>query len=114
PWVEGAVKATRLSEAAAGAGARTTLDSPAELALVREAARRLGRRATIRFRIRPDFSTLTEPTDWYEEPTPIAEATRLYKAGIPTEDVIELGRRALQMPEIDLAGVQAHIGRHTT
>jgi len=37
----------------------------------------------------------------------------LYKAGIPTEDVIELGRRALQMPEIDLAGVHAHIGRHT-
>ena len=111
--VNGAIKDQPLIEAAVRAGARITLDSTAELALVREAARRLGHRATIRFRIRPDFSTLTEPTDWYEEPTPIAEATRLYKAGIPTEDVIELGRRALQMPEIDLAGVHAHIGRHT-
>src|SRR5438094_527902 len=111
--VNGAIKDQPSVEAGVRGGARIPLDSTAELARVREAARRLGHRATIRFRIRPDFSTLTEPTDWYEEPTPIAEATRLYKAGIPTEDVIELGRRALQMPEIDLAGVHAHIGRHT-
>lgn len=111
--VNGAIKSRDLLESAVGAGARVTLDSAAELDLVREAASALGRRATVRFRVRPDFSALTQPTDWYEEPMSIAEAARLYKAGIPTDDVLTLGRRALHMPEIDLAGIHAHIGRHT-
>jgi diaminopimelate decarboxylase len=111
--VNGAIKTRALLESAVGAGARITLDSAAELDLVRDAAAALGRRAMVRFRVRPDFSALTQPTDWYDEPTPIAEAARLYKAGIPTDDVLVLGRRALQMPEIDLAGIHAHIGRHT-
>src|SRR5438067_2898316 len=111
--VNGSIKSRALLETAVMAGARITLDSAAELDLVREVAGHRGRRATIRFRLRPDFAALTEPTDWYEEPMPIAEAARLYKAGIPTDDVIELGWRALGMPEVDLAGVHAHIGRHT-
>lgn len=111
--VNGAIKDRALLEAAIAAGARITLDSARELDVAREAALALGRRASVRFRIRPDFSALTQPTDWYEEPTSIAEAARLYKAGIPTEDVLPLGRRALEMPEIDLAGLHAHAGRHT-
>jgi len=67
----------------------------------------------VRFRLRPDFSSLTQPTDWYENETSIGEAAYLYKAGIPTDDVLELGRRAQGMAEIDLTGVHAHIGRHT-
>jgi diaminopimelate decarboxylase len=111
--VNGAIKDRGLIDAAIGAGARITLDSARELDLVRQAAAALGRRATVRFRIRPDFSALTQPTDWYEEPTSIGEAARLYKAGIPTDDVLALGRQALSMPEVDLAGVHAHVGRHT-
>lgn len=111
--VNGAIKSRELLDSAVSAGARITLDSAAELDVVREAAAAQARRATVRFRIRPDFSELTEPTDWYEEPTSIAEAARLYKAGIPTDDVLALGRRALRMPEIDLSGIHAHIGRHT-
>jgi diaminopimelate decarboxylase len=111
--VNGSIKRRELIEAAVKAGARITLDSAAELDLVQQAAGALGRRASVRFRLRPDFSALTEATDWYEEPVPIAEAARLYKAGIPTDDAIELGRRALRMPKIDLTGVHAHIGRHT-
>ena len=111
--VNGSIKDAALMAAAVQAGARITLDSAAELDLVREAARTLGRRASVRMRIRPDFSALTQPTDWYEDETSIGEAARLYKAGIPTDDVLELGRRARRMPEIDLTGVHAHIGRHT-
>ncbi len=111
--VNGAIKTAELLERAVAAGARITLDSAAELDRVAAVARSMGRRATIRFRLRPDFSTLTEATDWYEEPTPIAEAARLYKAGIPTDDVVALGSRALAMGEVDLAGVHMHIGRHT-
>ena len=111
--VNGSIKDAALIDAAVRAGARITLDSAAELDLVRQAARALGKRASIRLRIRPDFSALTQPTDWYEDETSIAEAARLYKAGIPTDDVLELGRRARRMSEIDLTGVHAHIGRHT-
>ena len=111
--VNGSIKDAALINAAVRAGARITLDSAAELDLVRHAAIASGKRASIRLRIRPDFSALTQPTDWYEDETSIAEAARLYKAGIPTDDVLELGRRARRMPEVDLTGVHAHIGRHT-
>ncbi|HXO59463.1 MAG TPA: hypothetical protein VN834_06640 [Candidatus Acidoferrum sp.] len=111
--VNGSIKDAALINAAVRAGARITLDSAAELDLVRQAAIASGKRASIRLRIRPDFSALTQPTDWYEDETSIAEAARLYKAGIPTDDVLELGRRARRMPEVDLTGVHAHIGRHT-
>ncbi len=111
--VNGSIKDTALIAAAVEAGARITLDSAAELDLVRHAAAASGKRASVRLRIRPDFSALTQPTDWFEDETSIAEAARLYKAGIPTDDVLELGHRAQRMPEIDLTGVHAHIGRHT-
>ena len=111
--VNGSIKDGALIAAAVAAGARITLDSAAELDLVRLAARTLGRRASIRLRVRPDFSTLTQPTDWYEDVISIGEAARLYKAGIPTDDVLEVGRRARRMPEVELTGVHAHIGRHT-
>jgi diaminopimelate decarboxylase len=111
--VNGSIKSRELIDAAVKAGARITLDSAGELELVQQVAGALGRGAQVRFRLRPDFSALSEPTDWYEEPVPIAEAARLYKAGIPTDDALELGRRALRMPEIDLTGVHMHIGRHT-
>jgi diaminopimelate decarboxylase len=111
--VNGSIKDAALIAAAVQAGARITLDSAAELDLVHQAAAASGRRASVRLRIRPDFSGLTQPTDWYEDETPIGEAARLYKAGIPTDDALELGRRARRMPEVDLTGVHAHIGRHT-
>src|SRR5882672_6608141 len=111
--VNGSIKDADLITAAVRVGARITLDSAAELELVRHAARALGRRASIRLRIRPDFSALTQPTDWYEDETSIGEAARLYKAGIPTDDALEMGRAACRLPEIDLTGVHAHIGRHT-
>jgi len=111
--VNGSIKDAALIAAAVKSGARITLDSVAELDLVRAAAAASGRRASVRVRIRPDFSALTHATDWYEDGTSIAEAARLYKAGVPTEDALELGLRAKGMPEIDLTGIHAHIGRHT-
>jgi diaminopimelate decarboxylase len=111
--VNGAIKDEPLVSSAIRAGARITLDSAAELDLVAHVAGKLGRAASVRLRIRPDFSALTQPTDWYEDETSIAEAARRYKAGIPTDDVLDVGRRALRMPEIELTGLHAHIGRHT-
>jgi diaminopimelate decarboxylase len=110
--VNGTAKSARLIEDAVAAGARITIDAARELPLVEDAARRLGRRATVRLRLRPDLSALTEPTDFADEEISVAEATRAYKAGIPTEDVVPLGRKALASEHLELAGVHTHLPRH--
>jgi diaminopimelate decarboxylase len=110
--VNGTAKSAGLIEDAVAAGARITIDAARELPLVEDAARRLGRRATVRLRLRPDLTALTEPTDFADEEITVAEATRAYKAGIPTEDVVPLGRKALASEHVDLAGVHTHLPRH--
>ena len=110
--VNGTGKSATLIGDAVAAGARVTIDAARELPLVEEAARRLGTRATIRVRLRPDLSGLTEPTDFDPEGMPTSELTRSYKAGIPTEDVVELGRRAIESDALDLSGVHVHLPRH--
>jgi diaminopimelate decarboxylase len=110
--VNGSGKSAALIDDAVGAGARITIDAERELPLVEAAARRLGTRALVRLRLRPDLSVLTEPTDFDPDGMPTSEATRSYKAGIPGDDVVELGRRALASDVIDLAGVHVHLPRH--
>ncbi len=110
--VNGTGKSAALIDDAVAAGARITIDAPRELPLVEEAARRLGTRATVRMRLRPDLSALTEPTDFDPEGMPTAELSRSYKAGIPADDIVELGRRALASDVLDLSGVHVHLPRH--
>lgn len=110
--VNGSVKDQELVDRAVEAGARITLDSAAELPLVRRAAQRLGRRASIRFRVRPIYDELDRPTEFAAEEIPIREAARAYKPGIPTEDLLPLGREALGMEEVVVTGLMAHLGRH--
>ncbi|HVF08282.1 MAG TPA: hypothetical protein VNC60_06875 [Actinomycetota bacterium] len=110
--VNGTGKSAALIDDAVSAGARITIDAARELPLVDVAARRLGTSATVRLRLRPDLSMLTEPTDFDPDGMPTAEATRAYKAGIPADDIVELGRRALASDVIDLAGVHVHLPRH--
>jgi diaminopimelate decarboxylase len=111
--VNGSIKDKQLIERAVSVGARITLDSARELDLVEQVAKSRGRRAVVRFRLRPEYSELDLPTDWYEEEVPMSLATQLYKAGIPTADVRTMGKRALAMDAIDLRGVHLHVGRHT-
>jgi diaminopimelate decarboxylase len=63
-------------------------------------------------RIRPDLSGLPEPTDLAGEEISVSEAVRAYKAGVPTEDVIPLGRKAIASEHIALTGVHVHLPRH--
>src|SRR5215213_7660651 len=56
--VNGTAKSEPLLERAIGVGAQITLDSVREIALVSEVARRLRRRAAVRFRLRPDYAEL--------------------------------------------------------
>jgi diaminopimelate decarboxylase len=112
--VNGTGKSAELVEKAVAAGCRITLDSPRELDLAVAAARKLGRRALIRVRIRPDMLSLNGvASDFSVEGDSITEIARRYKAGIPMSDLVPLGRRALASEEVDLLGVHVHFSRHS-
>jgi len=110
--VNGSAKSAELVERAIAAGARITLDSVREIDLVRDVARRLGVRATVRFRLRPDYRELEMPSEFVEEDVPIRAFARTYKPGIPTADLLGAGQVALGAEELHVSGVMAHLGRH--
>jgi diaminopimelate decarboxylase len=110
--VNGSVKAPELIARAVDAGCRITLDSVREIELVRAAARDAGRRAVVRFRVRPDYDGLDALTEFAETDVPIRLAASAYKPGIPTEDLLAAGPEALAAEELDVVGVMAHLGRH--
>jgi len=78
-----------------------------------EEAGKLGKVAKVRFRLRLRNPDLEEATDFLESEVPIKEILRIYKPGIAFEHAIELGKIALEMPNIDLRGVHIHIARNT-
>jgi len=93
-------------------GARLTLDDIGEVALVEKYVRELGRRATVRLRVRPTMN-FSDSTDFVAEglvPTDLAALT--YKGGLPFEDVVAAGKRLLANPLVDLVGLHQHHGRH--
>jgi diaminopimelate decarboxylase len=110
--VNGSVKSAELIERAVADGCRITLDSEREVDLVRDAARAAGRRATVRFRVRPAYDGLDTLSEFSETDVPIRLAASAYKPGIPTEDLLAIGPAALAAEELDVAGVMAHLGRH--
>ena len=110
--VNGSTKPEALIVRAITAGARLTMDSVEELAVAAAAARRLERRAHVRLRLRPDLTDL-ETTSEFTERDPLGAVADAYKPGIPIDVLREaLGR--LDLDGVDLAGVHAHLGRHTS
>jgi len=110
--VNGSTKPEALIVRAITAGARLTVDSVEELAVAAAAARRLERRAHVRLRLRPDLTDL-ETTSEFTERDPLGAVADAYKPGIPIDVLREaLGR--LDLDGVDLAGVHAHLGRHTS
>jgi len=110
--VNGSTKPEALIVRAISAGARLTVDSVEELAVAAAAARRLERRAHVRLRLRPDLTDL-ETTSEFTERNPLGAVADAYKPGIPIDVLREaLGR--LDLDGVDLAGVHAHLGRHTS
>ena len=110
--VNGSSKDAQIVETAIDAGARITLDSPREYDLVVETARRLGKRATIRLRLRPDYRDLNEPSDFFPELS-IRTAADHYKPGIGAAEAAAIGKRALAEPGVNLSGLMVHLGRHS-
>jgi diaminopimelate decarboxylase len=108
--VNGTGKTRPLLEHAVAIGARVTLDSVREIELVRAVARDLGRRAQVRFRMRPRYLELQWPSDFSEQS--VYATAQEYKPGIPTDELIAAGRAAVAAPELDVLGLMSHLGRH--
>jgi diaminopimelate decarboxylase len=108
--VNGTGKTRTLLEQAVRVGARITLDSAREIELVRAVARDLGRRAQVRFRMRPRYLELQQRSDFAD--ASVYEAAQEYKPGIPTDELIVAGRAAVVAPELEVLGLMSHLGRH--
>jgi diaminopimelate decarboxylase len=111
--VNGASKSERLIGLAVEAGARITLDSARELPLVEAAAAAAGVRTRVRIRLRPRLAGLDAPSDLSHDGTSIRDAFQAYKAGVPIDDAVELGRAALRSSHVELVGLHVHLARQT-
>ncbi len=110
--VNGSAKSQALIDDAVRAGAKITLDAQRELDLVIDAVGRLGGPATVRLRTRPDYGAIDVPSDFLEEEMPTSEVAGRYKAGLPLEDLLAMGRRILRRDDIVLSGLHVHFPRH--
>ena len=77
---------------------------------MRAVARDLGRRAQVRFRIRPRYLDLQQRSDFSDGS--VYATAQEYKPGIPSEELIPAGREAIAAPELDVLGLMSHLGRH--
>ena len=111
--VNGSAKNRPLLHQAIAAGARITIDHVDELQIIQEEAARLNTTARVRFRLRLRNPDLSQPSDLAPDFTS-SEILRRYKPGISFEQTVSLGQRALEMPNVDLAGVHIHIARSSS
>src|SRR5260370_11151107 len=111
--VNGASKSTALVGRAVAAGARITLDSGRELPIAEQAAADASATARVRIRLRPRLDGLEAPSDFAGDGTSIREVFQSYKAGVPIDDAVALGRAALDSRHIEFVGVHAHLARQT-
>src|SRR5712691_1617070 len=112
--VNGASKSAALIGCAVAAGARLTLDSARELPITEQAAADAGTTARVRIRLRPRLDGVESPSDFASDGTSIREVFQSYKAGVPIDDAVALGRAALESRYVELVGVHAHLARQTS
>lgn len=93
-------------------GARITVEDVDEIDLIEQEAADLGVTARIRFRVKPAMPNLWRRTDFSQLTAPIDLGVQVYKSGIPPEYLVEMGRRAMAMPHVELVGLHLHVGRH--
>jgi len=111
--VNGASKSAALIGHAVAAGARLTLDSARELPIAENAAADAGTTARVRIRLRPRLDGVESPSDFASDGTSIREVFQSYKAGVPIDDAVALGRAAIDSRHIEFVGVHAHLARQT-
>jgi diaminopimelate decarboxylase len=103
----GVVKQRHELRRALEAGIRCfNLESAAELEVLRETAAGTGRRAPVSVRVNPDVDAQTHPY--------ISTGLRENKFGVAGDEALALLERAAAMPEIDVVGLDCHIGSQLT
>ncbi|MBI5506000.1 MAG: alanine racemase [Deltaproteobacteria bacterium] len=95
------------------AGVRITVEDIDEVDLIEQAAAKLGKTARIRLRVKPPVPGLWKPTDFARSFIPIDLGFQVYKSGLPLDNVVDVGRRALAHPHVELVGLHLHAGRHS-
>jgi diaminopimelate decarboxylase len=110
--VNGSIKDEALLETALTAGAKITLDSVEEWALVRDVSARLGVAARVRIRVRPVVDDGTT-SDLFDDEVPLGRAIADYKAGIPTEGLLRVEGSWARDERVRLVGAMVHFARHT-
>jgi len=93
-------------------GLRITVEDLDEPELINRVAGQMGAKAKIRFRVKPNFPDLHKPTDFAQEKVSIDIGIQVYKSGIPAQYLPELGKKVLQMQNLELVGLHFHGGRH--
>ncbi|HET6847329.1 MAG TPA: VOC family protein [Gaiellales bacterium] len=110
--VNGSTKSPALVERTITAGARLTADSMEEVEHAALVAHERGIAARVRIRLRPDMTDVESISDFTEQ-EPLGRAADAYKPGIPTDVLLErIG--SVDLRGVELTGVHAHLGRHTT
>jgi diaminopimelate decarboxylase len=94
------------------AGVRITIEDLDEPELIDRVAKELGKKAKVRFRVKPSFPSLWRRTDFADEHASIDLGIQIYKSGIPVEYLAELGRKTLALENVELVGLHVHVGRH--
>jgi len=82
------------------------VESLGELRMLDEVAREMGVRAPVALRVNPDVDPETHPY--------IATGLRTSKFGIPFAQALDAYAEAARLPDIDVVGVQMHIGSQLT
>ncbi len=82
------------------------VESESELERLNRVAGELGRRAPVSFRVNPDVDPKTHPY--------ISTGLKQNKFGVPIGQAPALYRRAAEMPNVEIHGVDCHIGSQLT
>lgn len=82
------------------------VESESELERLNRVAGELGRRAPVSFRVNPDVDPKTHPY--------ISTGLRQNKFGVPISQAPALYRRAVEMANVEIQGVDCHIGSQLT
>ncbi len=82
------------------------VESPAELFILEEVAKKLGKKARFSLRVNPNVDPKTHPY--------ISTGLKKNKFGIPEEEVMELYLKTKNSPYLEAVGIDAHIGSQLT
>jgi len=110
--VNGSIKSKEIIQKSIALGATIILDSPKELELCIEGAKKLGMRANILLRLKPWLGDTDEMSDFIPS-SEIRRLTQTIKYGIPTTEVLSMAESLKSCKEVNLLGVHIHMGRHS-